>query len=283
VKGAASYNVYRATAGETDLTKFTQVNPAATPLTGTTYTDPDLAAGQSYTYHIAPVTKDAEGKDVVGERVAVTASPIAGSKPEGYTVTSFDEDVNGTLGLAGCPSITGAVVDANGVITIRGSGNDIWNAADEFNFMSKEVKGNFTITVKALSKPSDTNEWAKAGLMIREKLTAGSRDAYLVLSSRQGLTFQWRDTEDGGAAWSNTRTIEAADLTPPLWIRMRRTGDEIVGEYSTDDGKTWLGGDLDENKITLDGLPETVHAGLAITAHDRGELSEAKFSDLKIE
>jgi regulation of enolase protein 1 (concanavalin A-like superfamily) len=278
LKGATSYNLYRAAAGETDPTKFVKVNDK--DVTGTTFTDTatDLVNNQNYTYLIAPVTTAGEGG-----RAAVSAGPIVLSPPQGYTVTSINEDPDNLIGLKDCGALTGASIDpATGVITIHGSGNDIWNNADQFNFTSQEVEGDFQVTVKALDRPTATDPWSKAGLMIREGLDAGARDAYFVLSNANGLTFQWRDTTDGGAAWSNTATLSNDDLKPPIWIRMTRKGDQITGEYSLDEGKTWLGADADENKITLDGLSSKVNVGLAITAHSPGKVSEAHFSDLSI-
>jgi regulation of enolase protein 1 (concanavalin A-like superfamily) len=283
LKGATSYNLYRAAAGETDPTKFVKVNDK--DVAGTTYTDTatDLVNNQSYTYLIAPVTAGSDGKPVEGSRVAISAGPIVQNPPQGFTVTSINEDPNNLLGLKDCGALTGASIDpATGIITVHGSGNDIWNNADEFNFTSQEVQGDFQVTVKALDKPTATDGWSKAGLMIREGLDAGARDAYLVLSNANGLTFQWRDTKDGGAAWSNTATLSNDDLKTPIWIRMTRKGDNITGEYSLDEGKTWLGADKDENKITLDGLASKVNVGLAITAHSEGKVAEAHFSDLSI-
>jgi regulation of enolase protein 1 (concanavalin A-like superfamily) len=281
VKGAESYNLYRAPAGETDVTKFVKVNTTA--VAGNTFTDntEGLVNNQSYTYLVSSLIKGADGTPVEGDRVAIQTGPVVLNPPTGFTNTSINEDSGGLLGT--CSQLGASFIPETGEIVIRGSGADIWNAADEFNFTHQEVEGNFRVTVTALTRPSNTNEWAKAGLMIREGIDAGARDAYLVLSANQGLTFQWRDTTDGGAAWSDTRTVENADLKTPIMIRMTRTGDEIVGEYSTDEGKTWLGADAEGNKITLDALASKVNVGLAITSHQPGQISEARFKDLKIE
>jgi regulation of enolase protein 1 (concanavalin A-like superfamily) len=270
--GAESYNIYRAPAGTTDSSKFVKVH-GDTVVAGTTYTDTSagLVNGTPVLYALAPVTGGVEGDRVLS---SVTPDPFSGkAPPEGFTTASFREAF---------PCGVGAQVDpATGIITVRGSGDDIWNAADGFNFTQKEVSGNFVVTVKALTRPSATDVWSKAGLMIREGLENGSRNAYFVISNANGLGLQWRLEKDTGAAWSFA-TVPDADLTLPIWLRMTRDGDNIKAEYSTDDGKTWQGGDNDENNVVIDGLAAKVNAGICITAHNAGLISEAKFSDLSI-
>jgi regulation of enolase protein 1 (concanavalin A-like superfamily) len=65
----------------------------------------------------------------------------------------------------------------------------------------------------------------------------------------------------------------------PVWLRLTRKGDDITGEYSTD-GKTWQG--AADSVATITGLAKNVYAGLAITSHQRGQISQGVFQNLKI-
>jgi hypothetical protein len=237
---------------------------------------------QYYNYMVAAVTKDADGNPVEGNRVLIQARPLSRGLPAGYQVMGINEDP--TNELAVCPSDLGAVLDpATGTITIRGSGNDIWGTADEFNYSFTEVEGDFQITVRADSLPTNTNAWAKAGLMIRESTAPGSRTAYFVVTPTNGLNLQWRTETDADAESAGYASVDSSELEPPIWIRLTRKGDLITAEYSTDDGATWLGSDdPDANSIEIAGLPAKLLAGLAITSHRRGYISEAKFSNLTI-
>jgi hypothetical protein len=234
IEGAQSYNIYRAAAGETDTSKYVKVTEQV--IAGTTYTDASagLVNGTEVSYQIAPVVNGVEG-----DRVVFSATPdvFTVALPPGFAGLSTNEGVD-------CG--TGAAFNAaTGEITLRGSGGDIWDSADRYNFTHQEVEGNFRITVRALSKPTHTNDWAKAGLMIRESLGAGSRNAYFVLTPANGLAFQYREETDAGAA-GNIIAIANDDLQPPLMIRMTREGDLITGEYSLDDGATWeAGGEIE--------------------------------------
>jgi len=54
------------------------------------------------------------------------------------------------------------------------AGNDIGGSADQFNFEYQACTGDFDVSVRMAGlSPSDV--WAKAGLMARETLDAGSR------------------------------------------------------------------------------------------------------------
>ena len=65
--------------------------------------------------------------------------------------------------------------------------------ADDFRFVYKRLNGNGSIVVKVESLVN-TNAWAKAGVMIRESLDAGSKMAYMIESYSQGVSFGWRPT-----------------------------------------------------------------------------------------
>jgi regulation of enolase protein 1 (concanavalin A-like superfamily) len=266
IEGAQSYNIYRAAAGETDPAKFVKVTEQV--IAGTTYTDASagLVNGTEVSYLIAPVVNGVEG-----DRVRFNAKPDAFTvaAPPGFATLSTNEGVECGVGPSFNPD--------TGEITIRGSGGDIWDAADRYNFTHQEVEGNFQVTVKALTKPSQTHDWAKAGLMIRESLAPGSRTAYFVLTPIQGLSFQYREETDTNSA-GNIIAIANDDLQPPLMIRMTREGDLITGEYSLDDGATWEAA----GEIELPGLEAGVNVGLAITSHNAGVISEAKFQNLQI-
>ena len=51
---------------------------------------------------------------------------------------------------------------------------DIWDVADQFRFGFKRLTGDGSIVAK-VDSIDNTNVWAKAGVMIRESLDAGSQ------------------------------------------------------------------------------------------------------------
>ena len=159
--------------------------------------------------------------------------------------------------------------DDGSTIRVWGSGADIWNFEDGFRFVHTECAGDGEVIVRYLGQ-NGNHTWAKAGLMIRESLDAGSRHATLVANPGNDLAFIWRDETDGDSA-----STAARDLEMPLWFRLLRSGDQITGYYSHD-RESWV----EVGTISID-LPDRVHVGIAVTSHDNDELIDAEFRDLE--
>jgi regulation of enolase protein 1 (concanavalin A-like superfamily) len=243
---------------------------ASLPIGTVSFTDrsADLVNDRPETYGIAAVFVGPGGRAVEGPRATVHATPAPA--PPGWTGSSINEG-----------SVTGSVHfdAAAGLLTLRGSGTDIWNTADEFYFLSQPVAGDFRITVKALTRPTETDVWAKAGLMLRASLEPGSRDAYLVTTPRNGLNFQWRRGDDEECDTHDV--IASPALKLPMVLRLTRRGDTITPEYSRDDGRHFQSAGA---PLTLEEtLPPTIYTGLSITSHNPGQITEAKFRDLRVE
>ena len=68
----------------------------------------------------------------------------------------------------GAVAAPGNFGESNGTFTVSGSGADIFGTADEFHFVYRQINGDTTITARVASL-QNTNVWAKAAVMIREK------------------------------------------------------------------------------------------------------------------
>ena len=163
----------------------------------------------------------------------------------------------------------GRYAEDAGVFTVGASGHDIWDNADDFRFVYKRLNGDGSITAKVESV-ANTNGWAKAGVMIRESLTAGSRHAAVVVTPSNGVSFPYRSFPDDVSAQTNTTGV-----TAPQWLRITRTGDSFKAEYSAD-GTTWTIQDA-EQAVTMMG---SVYIGLCLTSHDTAATTTGVFSDV---
>jgi len=173
-----------------------------------------------------------------------------------------------SLWFHGCPA---KLVDqGNGAFTVGASGSDIYGTADNFRFVYKRLNGNGSITAKVESLVN-TNPYAKAGVMIRETLEAGSMYAIVPVSPSNGTTFEYRSIADGSAAsvvaWTGG-TIKA-----PYWVRLTRTGDVFKAETSPD-GKTWTALGTDQTIV----MGTNAYIGLCLTSHDATLTTMAEFS-----
>jgi autotransporter-associated beta strand protein len=185
---------------------------------------------------------------------------FAPSLPSGWS----DADI-------GNPGIAGSAVYDGATWTVAGGGSDIWNNADQFNFASESVTGDGTI-VAQVDTITNTDPWAKAGVMFRDDGSAGAAFVDMVASAGQGVSFQWRDSADGGCNY-----VQIGGVNAPVWVKLVRSGDDFSGFYSSD-GVTWTqcGG---TQTISMD---NAVLAGLAVTAHNNAALNTATFSDVAV-
>jgi regulation of enolase protein 1 (concanavalin A-like superfamily) len=170
----------------------------------------------------------------------------------------------------GSPAIAGSTAYSGGAYTIKAAGRDIWDTADQFRFVYQPLEGDGEIIARVRSL-TNVDAWAKAGVMIRESLTAGSRHATAVISGGRGFAFRRRlETDDYSVHTSG------GPGRPPGWLRVVRSGD-LFTAYRSADGVTWT-------KIGSDtiAMGSTVYAGLAVTSHNEAALTTAVIDSVSI-
>ena len=131
----------------------------------------------------------------------------------------------------GAPGLAGSASDTNGNWIVTGGGADIWNAADQFNFVSTSFgsDGSLTAQVTSLQNSDPGSGWSKAGVMFRNDSSASAVNVSLLVSATQGLSFQWR-TPSG----AQSSQIALGGITAPVWLQLNRSGDNFSGNYSAD-------------------------------------------------
>jgi hypothetical protein len=166
-----------------------------------------------------------------------------------------------------------------GTIVMNGTGTDIWNTADQGRFVYKQLTGDGSVTARVESL-ANTDPWAKAGVMIRQTLDAGSPFAYSVYGGTNGMRFQARLTA-AAAAISDSTPAPPAEQTgarAPVWVKVERKGTQFNCYYSTDaTGKAWTAMALGPQTIAM---PATAFIGLAVTSHTASAVCGARFSSV---
>ncbi len=170
----------------------------------------------------------------------------------------------------GSVAMSGDATYASGTFTVTGSGADIWGTADGFHFMYRPLTGDGEITARVLTQDF-TDGWAKAGVMIRETLDAGSRSALVAVTPGNGVAFQRRATPNGDSLHT-----AGPGGTAPRWLRLVRSGNNLVASASMD-GAAWTV--IGSQQITM---AATVHVGLAITSHNDATLGESTFDNVSV-
>ena len=243
---ATSYNVKRATKVGGTYTNIANIS-------ATNYTDTRLVGRTKYYYVVSAVNSLAGESD---NSAAVSATPTVNVPLPWMTL---DIGVNGLWGRAGI---------TNGVFTVTGSGDDIWNSADTFRFMYLTNSGNCTCIARVVNVP-DSDSWAKAGIMARDSLDPGAANAFIAVTPGNGVTWQYRLSDGGGC--NNNTTGGAA----PYWLKLVHAGNVFTG-YCSPNGASWtLMG-----SVTLTNVTTTALIGLAVTSHKSSSFCAATFDNV---
>jgi hypothetical protein len=178
---------------------------------------------------------------------------------------------NLSLWFRGYPVSVGSFVEGPvGTYTMTGSGADIWNLADQFHFAYKTLTGVGSIVAKVESV-DPTNNWAKAGVMIRETLEPGSKHAMTVVTPAQGVSFQRRPETD-----NTSLNTDVTGLAAPYWVKIER---DLAGNFTgsrSANGSTWEMIGAWENIQ----MSANVYIGLAVTSHDAALTCQAVFTNV---
>ncbi len=166
----------------------------------------------------------------------------------------------------GQPTFPGYSSYRAGVYTIRGGGGDIWGPTDEFHYLHQGFSGDGTIIARVTSQ-TDTDDWAKSGIMIKESATPGAKYVLLAVTPANGITFQHNFNGDSGSA---------PYTLPNGWLKLERTGNTFTG-YTSLDGAAWIR----VGQTTLD-MATDVTAGLAVTAHSYSALNTTTFAEVSV-
>ncbi|WP_227738945.1 RICIN domain-containing protein [Halorientalis pallida] len=179
------------------------------------------------------------------------------------------------VGGTGAGALSGQVSAATRTITVEGGGADIWDTEDAFHFYYTPLTGDFDISVHVESM-DDTDPWAKAGLMVRQRLAADAENAMLRYTPGNETSVQWR-SDDGDETDSTTSDDVGIGAMDASWLGLVREGDTITG-YGSTDGSDWTR----IARLTTDHLDmsEDTYVGLAVTSHDRGTLCSTTFDSL---
>jgi hypothetical protein len=253
---------------------------------GATVTDdglPDPPANLTTTWS---VVTSPPGAAVAFDDATRTDTGVTFSTAGNYLLrlTAYDNELTATADVAvavGIPSagsgqdigsvgVAGRSDESGGTWTVQASGADIWESADGFHFRYAELTGDGFVQVRLLEQ-SNTDPWAKAGLMIRDSLTAGSAHALLVGTTANGLALQNRPVANQASLHE-----PLGAYSYPVWLRLVRSGTTISAYLSTD-GVNWTA----SGTAVSPAMADPVYIGVAVTSHNNGVLSTARFDNLQ--
>ncbi len=218
----------------------------------------DIMLGQTYEYRVVAF-------NAVGESATTTSVTIANALPAGWNARDIGDFTN--------PVAIGTGLEIDGKWLIQGGGSDIWDAADHGSMSYVAITGDVTMTTRAV-QVGDTDGWAKAGIMMRvDPAAPGSQHFYMATTNSNGISFQRRETANGGSA----STDVGGGVRENVWLRLQRVGDTFTGFWSMD-GVNWV----QASAHTID-YPDTIYVGLAVTAHNNdGRINTSVFDNVSL-
>jgi hypothetical protein len=119
----------------------------------------------------------------------------------------------------------------------------------------------------------NTHNRAKAAVMFRDTLAAGSKNVNINIAPDNTTTWEVRSGTNGTTAITN-----ATGSPAPYWIKIVRSGNSFTG-YRSPDGTNWtqLG-----STFTYNTFASTAYVGLALTSHNDGVLNTSTFTNVGI-
>jgi TolB protein len=155
--------------------------------------------------------------------------------------------------------------------TISGSGENMWLAADAFQFAWKKISGDVTLTADISFVTKTGNEHKKAVLILRQSLDADSVYADVALHASGLTSLQFRD-EKGVL----TREIQS-NVSAPKRLRIAKRGDYVYMALSEEGVEPHVAGGW--LKIRLQGA---FYVGLGVCSHDKDVVEQAVFSNVEL-
>lgn len=207
---------------------------------------------------------------VPGAPPVVPPPPIDSNCPSGWSCSDI-----GSFAPAGSESpngngwtVTGAGVDMGGLYSTPKIGSNY----DEFHFMWQSLSGNGTITTQVISQ-SNTNPWAKAGIMLRDSSDPGAMYYAVYVTPGNYIAAQYRTLTGyfNRVAWSTPGG-------PPKYLRISRQGNTFTASISSD-GINWT---VITSSAQTIAMGTTVLAGLAVTSWSPGVLGSGAFGPVTI-
>jgi len=160
---------------------------------------------------------------------------------------------------------------ANRAYTVSGSGDNMWFAADAFQFAWKKVSGDVTLTADISFIGAGQEAHRKAVLMIRQSLDADSPYADAARHGDGLTSLQARD-EKG----VNTSEIQSATKAPTR-VRIARRGDYFyIWVAAKGQELQFSGGSL---RVPMH---DPVYVGIGVCSHNKDVVEQAVFSNVDL-
>jgi TolB protein len=155
---------------------------------------------------------------------------------------------------------------------ITGTGTDIWGRADQFQYLWREMSGNFAVsaTIRFLT---EGDPHRKASIMLRKTLDTDSPFLHFAIHGNGMPALQFRS-----AKADTTSTLDFPIDGPGTFsLKLVRQGSNVT-VFAGKDGAA-----LRELGTTVSQLGSPILVGLGVASHSQKALTTALFSNVSVE
>jgi len=170
----------------------------------------------------------------------------------------------GTVGLTGSEDFD----PSTGTYRVAGSGSGMTGTADSFHFVYQALTGDCEIMTRVQTQ--NLNQLSKAGLMMREALSAGSTNVMMSYAPGWGFALSSRLAQN-----SNTEIWPSAWALAPYWLKLIRRGNLFIG-YKSPDGVVWTF--VGQYNVPM---AQTIYVGLASSSCDPTKINTSVFDSIR--
>jgi Tol biopolymer transport system component len=153
---------------------------------------------------------------------------------------------------------------------LTGSGINIWNTHDEFQFAWKKMKGDFILQTRGILIGQGIEPHRKFGWMIRSGLDTNSAMVCAALHGNGLTSLQYRQSTAANVE-QDTFTIRSPDI-----IELERRGKQFIMSVAHG-GETYV-----SKRVSDIDLGDEVYVGLFICAHNKDVSETATFDNVRI-
>src|SRR5687768_15641607 len=156
---------------------------------------------------------------------------------------------------------------------VAGSGQNMWNDRDDFHFVWKRMTGNFILSTRARFVGRGVDAHRKIGWTIRPSLETSSAHVTAALHGDGLVSLQFRRTT-GGMTEEAKSPASLPDADAVIQLE-RRDGVYVMSVAR-------FGDTLVRQELAGMALPDTVHVGLFVCAHNDTVVERAAFTNVRI-
>jgi hypothetical protein len=250
----------------------------ATPVTAATFDTVPAGGTAQTTFQVTtPATAGLFASETVN---AVATYDWLGAQPEQVSTTGTITVNQPVLAPYKTFASTTASFSQSGTqLGVRAQGSDVYGGTNQYGAIYQAgAEHDGSTTIVKVNSQTNTNAWAKAGIMVRNDITnTNAGPGYLILleAPGKGYVIQY-DANGDGQLDTNSAPNNTGVGTPayPSWLKLVRTGTTYTGYYSTDD-TNWT----EVASVNVPSAAATQDVGVFATAHQSGVTGEADFDN----